>query len=102
MISKSFQGSFETHDPLDIESKIEVTVSAIPLCAGERTVQTISAWDLRRKYSSVRPPVSRGVFKKFYAFDDDETFEKRSFLFKFKERENFNRSNTLSILTIKI
>ncbi len=31
-----------------------------------------------------------------------ETFEKCSFLSKFKERENFNRKNTLSILRIKI
>jgi len=31
-----------------------------------------------------------------------ETFEKCSFLFKSKERENFNRMNTLSILWIKI
>jgi hypothetical protein len=29
-----------------------------------------------------------------------ETFEKCSFLFKFKEVENFNRRNTLSILRI--
>jgi len=32
----------------------------------------------------------------------DETFEKRSILFKVKEDENFNRRNTLSILRIKI
>jgi hypothetical protein len=31
-----------------------------------------------------------------------ETFEKCSILFKFKEDENFNRRNTLSILRIKI
>jgi hypothetical protein len=31
-----------------------------------------------------------------------ETFEKRSFLFKFKEGENFNHMNTLSISRIKI
>jgi len=31
-----------------------------------------------------------------------ETFEKCSFLFKFKEGENFNRRNTLGILRIKI
>ncbi|MEJ2656236.1 MAG: histidine phosphatase family protein [Desulfobacterales bacterium] len=31
-----------------------------------------------------------------------ETFEKCSFLFKFKEGENFNRRNTLSILRIEI
>ena len=31
-----------------------------------------------------------------------ETFEKCSILFKFKERENFNRRNTLSILRIEI
>jgi hypothetical protein len=32
--------------------------------------------------------------------DNRETFEKRSFLFKFKEGENFNHRNTLSILRI--
>jgi hypothetical protein len=32
----------------------------------------------------------------------DETFEKCSILFKFKEGENFNHRNTLSILRIKI
>ena len=32
----------------------------------------------------------------------DETFEKCSFLFKFKEGENFNHRNTLSISRIKI
>jgi len=31
-----------------------------------------------------------------------ETFEKCSFLFKFKEGEDFNHRNTLSILRIKI
>ncbi len=31
-----------------------------------------------------------------------ETFEKCSILFKFKEGENFNHRNTLSILRIKI
>jgi hypothetical protein len=31
-----------------------------------------------------------------------ETFEKCPFLFKFKEDENFNRKNTLSILRINI
>ena len=31
-----------------------------------------------------------------------ETFEKCSISFKFKEGENFNRRNTLSILRIKI
>jgi len=31
-----------------------------------------------------------------------ETFEKCSILFKFKEGEDFNRMNTLSILRIKI
>jgi hypothetical protein len=31
-----------------------------------------------------------------------ETFEKGSFLFKFKEGENFNHRNTLNILRIKI
>jgi hypothetical protein len=31
-----------------------------------------------------------------------ESFEKCSFLFKFKEGENFNYRNTLSILRIKI
>ena len=31
-----------------------------------------------------------------------ETFEKCSILFKFKEDENFNRRNTLSILRIKL
>jgi len=31
-----------------------------------------------------------------------ETFEKCSFLFKFKEGENFNRRNTLSISRIEI
>ena len=31
-----------------------------------------------------------------------ETFEKRSILFKFKEGEDFNRKNTLSILRIEI
>jgi hypothetical protein len=32
----------------------------------------------------------------------NETFEKRSILFKAKEGENFNHRNTLSILRIKI
>jgi len=32
----------------------------------------------------------------------EKTFEKYSFLFKFKEGENFNHSNTLSISRIKI
>ncbi|MEE8552987.1 MAG: hypothetical protein V3S72_06775, partial [Desulfobacterales bacterium] len=32
----------------------------------------------------------------------NEIFEKCSILFKFKEGENFNRRNTLSILRIKI
>ena len=32
----------------------------------------------------------------------DEIFEKCSFLFKFKEGENFNHRNTLSISRIKI
>jgi peptide subunit release factor RF-3 len=32
----------------------------------------------------------------------DETFEKRSILFKIKEGENFNHRNILSILRIKI
>jgi hypothetical protein len=32
----------------------------------------------------------------------EETFEKRSILFKAKEGENFNHRNTLSILRIKI
>jgi hypothetical protein len=37
------------------------------------------------------------------AFDVElETFAKCSFLFKFKEGDNFNRRNTLSILRIKI
>jgi len=31
-----------------------------------------------------------------------EIFEKRSILFKFKEDEDFNRSNTSGILRIKI
>ena len=31
-----------------------------------------------------------------------ETFEKCSFLFKFKEGDHFNHGNTLSILRIKI
>jgi hypothetical protein len=31
-----------------------------------------------------------------------ETFEKCSILFKFKEGEDFNRKNTLSILRIEI
>ena len=31
-----------------------------------------------------------------------ETFEKCSILFKFKEGENFNQMNTLSILRIKL
>jgi hypothetical protein len=31
-----------------------------------------------------------------------ETFEKNSFLFKFKEGENFNQRNTFSISRIKI
>ncbi len=31
-----------------------------------------------------------------------ETFEKCSILFKFKEGENFNHRNTMSILRIKI
>jgi hypothetical protein len=31
-----------------------------------------------------------------------ETFEKCSFLFKFKEGKNFNRRNKLSILRIEI
>ena len=35
-------------------------------------------------------------------YSDIETFEKCSILFKFKEGENFNRRNTLSILRIKI
>jgi hypothetical protein len=41
-------------------------------------------------------PVSPTNCKKY------ETFEKCSILFKFKEGENFNRRNTLSILRIKI
>jgi hypothetical protein len=41
---------------------------------------------------------SQGI-KAYYCF---ETFEKCSILFKFKEGENFNRRNTLSILRIKI
>ena len=32
----------------------------------------------------------------------NETFEKCSILFKFKEDDNFNRRNTLSILRIKL
>jgi hypothetical protein len=32
----------------------------------------------------------------------EETFEKYSISFKFKEDENFNHRNTLSILRIKI
>jgi len=33
---------------------------------------------------------------------ENETFEKRSILFKAKEGDNFNHTNTLSILRIKI
>jgi hypothetical protein len=44
--------------------------------------------------AAVTPPFSK--------FDWIETFEKYSFLFKFKEGENFNHRNTLSILRIKI
>jgi hypothetical protein len=41
-----------------------------------------------------------GLFDTTYGYD--ETFEKCSILFKFKEDENFNHRNTLSILRIKI
>jgi len=34
--------------------------------------------------------------------EKNETFEKCSILFKFKEGENFNHRNTLSILRIRI
>jgi len=44
--------------------------------------------------AAVTLPFSEFVWKK--------TFEKCSFLFKFKEGENFNHSNTLSISRIKI
>ena len=37
-----------------------------------------------------------------YPYPQSESFEKCSFLFEFKEGENFNRKNTLSILRIRI
>ena len=44
----------------------------------------------------VRIPLSPPIFYEV------ETFEKCSILFKFKEGEDFNRRNTLSILRIEI
>jgi len=38
----------------------------------------------------------------FWPYETAETFEKCSISFKFKEGENFNHRNTLSILRIKI
>jgi len=48
-----------------------------------------------------------GGSRKFSIYTDvkglaDETFAKRSILFKAKKGENFNHRNTLSILRIKI
>ncbi len=37
-----------------------------------------------------------------FCFKNSETFEKCSILFKFKEGEDFNRRNTLSILRIAL
>jgi hypothetical protein len=42
------------------------------------------------------------VIPPFSEFVGGKTFEKCSFLFKFKEGGNFNHSNTLSISRIKI
>jgi hypothetical protein len=46
--------------------------------------------------------VDRGGFLNAIWYYKDETFEKCSISFKFKEGENFNRRNTLGILRIKI
>jgi hypothetical protein len=46
--------------------------------------------------------ITTGAIRPQTAWYQRETFEKCSILFKFKEGENFNRRNTLSILRIKI
>jgi hypothetical protein len=57
-----------------------------------------------KRVACICPPIYGGQRQKHLrAFDvEPETFEKCSFLFKFKEGDNFNRMNTLSILRIKI
>jgi hypothetical protein len=54
---------------------------------------------------NLAPPVNslnRVLFSLFKSFPNIETFEKCSFLFEFKEGENFNHRNTFSISRIKL
>jgi hypothetical protein len=70
-------------------------VSAKAGCANRRSSNPID-WRNPIVADSAKPE------KKYFTVPGIETFEKCSFLFKFKEGENFNHRNTFSILRIKI
>jgi hypothetical protein len=53
------------------------------------------------KFGLARTKKFKKSFKKLH-LKDNETFEKCSILFKFKEGENFKRWNTLGISRLKI
>ena len=90
------------------------TPDKFDLLITDMTMPNMTGVQLSKKILKIRPDMPIVICTDFSTGIDDEkaaasgirgyieTFEKCSFLFKFKEGRNFNRRNTLSISRINI